>query len=77
MPSYTMKNTKTNETKEMVLSLQEREEFLKNNSDWVQLLSTPKIVSGLKGALARSDDGWKENLKRIKKGSARNNTINV
>ena len=42
-----------------------------------QVLSTPKIVSGT-GSLARkTDDGWKDHLKRIKENSGRGNTIKV
>jgi len=77
MPMYTMRCKESGETKEMVLSLQEREDFLKNNPDWDQAPATPLLVSGVKTALRQTDDGWKETLKKIKKGSGKGNTINV
>jgi len=42
-----------------------------------QVLSAPKIVSGTGSLLSKTDDGWKENLTRIKSGSGRGNTIKV
>ena len=35
----------------------------------------PKIVSGVGSLLSKTDDGWKDTLKRIKSGSGRGNTI--
>lgn len=77
MPIYNMKNTKTKETREMVLSFADLDAFLEDNPDWEQGLSTPLIVSGVKSPLSRTDDGWKEVLGRVKKGSGRGNTINT
>lgn len=75
MPAYTMRNIETEEVKEMILSFSERDEFLKNNPEWEQCLSTPPLVSGVTSNLRRAGDGWKDVLNQIKKGSARDNTI--
>lgn len=77
MPEYTMKHKETGETETMVISLSEREKFLEDNPDWTQVLAAPLLVSGVKSALRMSDDGWKENLKRIKKNSGKDNTIEL
>lgn len=75
MPTYSMKNKQTGEVKEMVLSLAEREELL-SQGEWIQLLSTPKTVTNVKGALRVAGDGWKDVLSKVKSGSGKDNTIN-
>lgn len=77
MPTYTMRNKESGEEKTMILSFSEREEFLEQNTDWEQAPSTPRIVSGVVSPLRRTDDGWKDTLRAIKKGSGKSNTINV
>ena len=41
------------------------------------MLVMPAIVGGAGSLLSKTDDGWKDNLKRIKEGSGKNNTIKV
>ena len=43
----------------------------------MQVPSAPKIISGVGSLLNKTDDGWKENLNRIKKNAGRGNTIKV
>lgn len=75
MPTYTMRNAQTGETKEMILSLGEREALLAEG-EWTQELSKPRIVSGLGASVVgKTDSGWKDVLSKIKSGSARSNTI--
>lgn len=76
MPTYTMKNVETGEIEEMVLTLSEREDLL-NTGRYVQQLSTPNFVSMTGGTLSKTSSDWKDLLKTIKKGSGRNNTINI
>jgi len=76
MPEYTFKNRETGEIKTMVLTLSEREQFLEDG-EWEQCLTTPSIVSGTGSILSKTDDGWKDTLKSIKKASGRGNTIEV
>jgi hypothetical protein len=75
MPIYTMKNIKTDEEQEHIFSFAERAAFLKANPDWIQPLSTSRLVSQVGSNLSKTDDGWKELLKKVKKGSGRTNTI--
>lgn len=76
MPTYTFINVETNEEITSVMSLTEREEFLKDGK-FKQKIISPKIVSQSGSTLSKTDDGWKDTLKKIKAGSAKNNTINV
>ena len=76
MPTYTVKNTKTNETYDVFCKYSELQELL--NVDGVeQVLSTPLIVSGVGGQLSKTDEGWKDTLRRIKANSGAGNTIKV
>lgn len=63
------------EEKEMVLSLAEREQLLATGK-YKQKLSTAKFISGT-GDTARRAAGseWNDLLKKVKKGSAKDNTI--
>ena len=42
-----------------------------------QVMSAPKIVSGQGSLLSKTDNGWKDNLQRIKDGSGSGNTIKI
>ena len=76
MPTYTLKNTKTNETYDVFCKYSELQELLK--IDGVeQVLSTPLIVTGVGSLLSKTDDGFKDRLKEIKKSAGKNNTIKV
>jgi len=45
-------------------------------NDEVELVPVmPNIVSGVGSLIGKTDDGWKDNLKRIKSGSGKGNTI--
>ena len=76
MPTYTFRNKETKEVKEFILSLSEREEMIEQG-DWEQMLSKPKLVSQVGSTLGKTSDGWREHLRRVKKVSGKNNTINT
>lgn len=64
MPFYDFKNTETGEVETLMLTVGEREEYLKENSHLQQVhLQAPATVRGTGGM--KNDDGWKENLARI------------
>jgi hypothetical protein len=75
MPLYTLKDTKTQDTWEVTCGWNELQETLDSMPDVIQVLSTPKIVSGTGSTLSKTDDGWKEVLNKVKSGSGRDNTI--
>ena len=77
MPSYTLRNIKTKKELDVFCSWTELQDILKEDNNLVQKLAVPKIVSGVGGVLSKTDDGWKDNLKRIKSASGKHNTINV
>ena len=65
MPLYSFKNTKSGEEFEMFMSMDKREDYLKNNPEIQQTISKVNIVAGVSGMSYRQDQGWKENLSRI------------
>ena len=75
MPSYTIKRKSTEEEWNVVCTWEELQEILKEDSDLTQKLSAPRTVSSVGGVLSKTDDGWKDVLKKIKKGAGRGNTI--
>jgi|TARA_R110000822_G_scaffold35982_10_gene101385 hypothetical protein len=74
MPNYTIKNIKTSEHHNVDCTYSELQEILKN-SDLVQGLSAPLLVGGVKDMFGKTPDGFKDLMKRTKKGSGRGNTI--
>lgn len=78
LPTYTLKNTKTDEVKDVILSWEELQKMLQENPDLKQVLQAPKIIGGRMGNKdMKTPDGFKDLQQRIKKGSGRGNTINI
>ena len=77
MPYYTLTNTETTESYEVQMSWDELQAHLKDNPHLKKEFSTPNIISGIDGIGRHSDDGWKDMLKTIKKGSGRGEKIKV
>lgn len=78
MPSYTLKNRKTEETKDVTCSYDDMQAMLKElGEDWFNQIGAPSIVSDTKSTLTRAGSEWQDHLKRIKSGSGRSNSIKV
>jgi len=65
MPIYTFENTKTGKVYDDMMSIAEKESFLKKNKHIEQKLTTINISSGVMGVNMKNDGGWKDNLSRI------------
>ena len=65
MPIYTFENTKTGKVYDDMMSISEKESYLKKNRHIKQLLTTINISSGVVGVNMKNDGGWKDNLSRI------------
>jgi len=77
MPTYNFLNTETGEEFQMFLKMDELDQYKLDNPNIQQMPSSPALVSGTGMAVSRTDEGWKDTLRSIKKASGRNNTINV
>ena len=73
MPIYTLHNKKTGETSQVSCPYDEMKKRLNDDIELVPVF--PKIVTVTGSLLSKTDDGWKDNLKRIKEGSGAGNTI--
>ena len=62
MPEYTFFNTESGMEWDDIMSISEKEEFLKNNPKVEQVLNAMNIVSGVGGI--RNDAGWGEVLQK-------------
>tara|TARA_X000001036_G_scaffold297449_1_gene276531 strand:- start:559 stop:870 length:312 start_codon:yes stop_codon:yes gene_type:complete len=65
MPTYTFENTKTGKVYDDMMSIAEKETFLKKNKHIKQCLTKINISSGVMGVNMKNDGGWKDNLSRI------------
>ena len=69
MPTYTFKNKNTNEEKTIILSLSEREKFLEENIDYIQVPPVVAFGDSVRLGIRRIDDGFNDRLKEIKKNN--------
>jgi hypothetical protein len=66
MPIYSFKNTKTGKVYDDMMSIAEKEVYLKKNKHIQQMVTKINISSGVVGVGAmRNDNGWKEMQSRI------------
>ena len=71
MPTYPVKNSKTGESKEMIMSMKAYDQWRKDNPEWDKDWS--KGVAGVgevgewKDKLRKSNPGWNEVLQRAAK----------
>lgn len=75
MPIYTIRDSATEQTEEVNMTYSKLEHFLKNNPNKTQVLSAPRIVSGVAGQ-RKPDEGFRDILRNIKKTNRRS-TMNI
>ena len=72
MPTYTFINTETGDVVTEIMSIKEREKFLKKNPHYQQqIVSAPAIGDSIKMGLRKPDDGFRDRLREIKKTHSR------
>ena len=76
VPKYTVKPLSGGEEYDIECKSTDLDEYLKRNG-LVKVIKFPGIVSHHGSLLSKTDNGWKDNLKRIKSASGRGNTIKV
>jgi hypothetical protein len=76
MPTYTLKDIKTQQQWDVVCSYDELQNTLDNSPDLIRVLSTPNFShSGTKDNITKAGGEWRDLLGQIKKGSGKGNTI--
>tara|TARA_B100000676_G_C17881187_1_gene734034 strand:- start:609 stop:938 length:330 start_codon:yes stop_codon:yes gene_type:complete len=74
LPRYTVKPLEEGDEYEIECKADELQDYLKKHN-CIKVLTFPKIISGRGSLLSKTDQGWKDNLARIKAGSGKGNTI--
>ncbi len=70
MATYPVKNTKTGETKEVIMSVHDWDKWKEDNPEWTRDFSDPSTCPGVgevgewKDKLVKSKPGWNEVLDR-------------
>lgn len=81
MPSYTLLNKDTGEYIDVVMSINEKEEYLKTNTNMTQVIvKAPSIGDSIRLGLRKPDDAFRDRLKEIKKAHSKGitkSTINT
>jgi len=77
MPTYTFRNTDTNEEWTELMSIAEREEYLKNNKNVIQLLSAVPLADPTRLGLYKPDNGFRDVLRHVKKHHPLSKGINT
>jgi hypothetical protein len=72
MPSYTFLNTDSGEVFTTIMSIAEREDYLKANPHiQQQLISAPALGDSIRLGLKKPDNGFRDRLKEIKKAHSK------
>lgn len=77
MPVYTLRNNRKDEYYEVTMSYDEFKKFLEENKDFSYIPKMPATVTGRMSTHRMAGGEWQDVLKKIKKGSGRDNKINV
>ena len=77
MPTYDLRNTATGEVEEYIISISKKEEMVSSGEYEQVHLGTADLVTHTNGILSTTSGDWRDLLKRVKKGSARDNSINT
>ena len=73
---YTVKPLEEGDEYDIMLKSDELQEYLTEHN-CIKVMKFPGIVSGQGSLLSKTDNGWKDQLTRIKENSGRGNTIKL
>mgnify|MGYP001169659517 FL=1 len=76
MPTYTIKDIKTNKEWDIRCSYDDLQKQLNEDPNVIRVVDAPTLVTGAKSTLRQAGGEWKDLLGAIKKNSGRGNTIN-
>lgn len=67
MPTYTFRSTETNEEYTTICSMAEREKFLQENPNYIQVPPIVAFGDSVRLGIRRIDNGFNDVLKEVKK----------
>lgn len=73
MPTYTFKHKETEEEFTTICSMSERETFLNENPDYIQVPPVVAFGDSVRLGIRRIDSGFNDVLKEIKKNNYKSN----
>ena len=73
MPTYLIRDKKTQKVAEMFMSISEMEKYLQDNPNKERAPASPPIVSGVASARMKPDQGFRDVLRNIKHQNPRSN----
>jgi hypothetical protein len=76
VPTYTVKPLEEGDEYDIMLKSDELQKYLTEHN-CIKVIKFPGIVSGQGSLLSKTDNGWKDQLTRIKENSGRGNTIKL
>tara|TARA_B100000941_G_C27962723_1_gene282374 strand:- start:134 stop:466 length:333 start_codon:yes stop_codon:yes gene_type:complete len=76
VPKYTVKPLEEGDEYDIECSADELQDYLKKHN-CIKVLKFPGVIAHHGSLLSKTDQGWKDNLKRIKQNSGRGNTIKI
>ena len=77
MPNYTFYNRKLKEEVIVTMPIADLDNFIVINPHLEQVVTAPAIADPTRLSLRKPDAGFRDVLKRVKKASAKRNTINT
>lgn len=72
MPTYTFRHKETGEEQTHILSLAQREKFLEENTDYIQVPPVVAFGDSVRLGIRRIDDGFNDVLKKVKSNHYKN-----
>lgn len=76
MPTYTFRNTKTNEIFDKLMSWDSRQGYLAENPDLEVIMGSPAMGDSVRLGVRRVDDGFREVLSKIGASNYKSNLSN-
>jgi hypothetical protein len=73
MPTYTFRNTKTDEIYDKIMSWNSREEYLKENPNLEVIMGTPAMGDVVRLGIKKPDQGFNEVLSKIHAANYKSN----
>ena len=73
MPTYTFRNTKTEEIFDKIMSWNSREEYLKENPDLEVIIGAPAMGDVVRLGIRKPDQGFNEVLSKIHAANYKSN----
>ena len=77
MPNYTFYNKELEEETIISMPMAELDSFLLSNPHLQQVMTATAIADPTRLGMRKPDSGFRDVLKRVKKASGRNNTVNT